>query len=197
MYINGETIKTLRLQQKLTQKQLAESINVSEKAVSKWECGHGLPDISLIEPLAKKLGVSVTELMTNAVVKNVNKNANMRRSGFYVCPVCNNILWSMGEGCFTCCGEKLEKAIPEQSDEIAADHVIVAAPSDGGIFVQIKHPMEKTHSILFIAFISNLGTVQIAKLYPEQNAECRFAGFAKGTVYAFCNRHGIFSKEIK
>ena len=63
-YVTGNTIKELRLKKNYTQKQLAEKLNISEKTVSKWETNRGLPDISLIEPLAKALDVSVAELLS-------------------------------------------------------------------------------------------------------------------------------------
>ena len=71
-YITGATIKKLREMKGLTQQQLAEEIGVSSKAISKWETAKGLPDISLIEPLSKALGVSVMELMSGETV--INKN---------------------------------------------------------------------------------------------------------------------------
>ena len=73
MYINGETIKTLRLQQKLTQKQLAESINVSEKAVSKWETGKGLPDSSIMMDLCNILDISVNDLLSGEKIEKREK----------------------------------------------------------------------------------------------------------------------------
>ena len=54
-YITGKIIKELREKEHLTQIELANIINVSDKAISKWETGKGLPDISLIEPLSKAL----------------------------------------------------------------------------------------------------------------------------------------------
>ena len=71
-YVTGTTIKRLREQQNLTQVQLADIIGVSGKAVSKWETAKGLPDISLIDALAKALGVSVMELMSGEAVRNRN-----------------------------------------------------------------------------------------------------------------------------
>ena len=71
-YVSSETIKTLRVKRKLTQIQLAEKLNVSDKTVSKWETAKGLPDITLIEPLARALGVSVIELMSGYCVINQN-----------------------------------------------------------------------------------------------------------------------------
>ena len=59
----GAFIAKLRAERSLTQKELADRIGVTDKAVSKWETGRGFPDISVLEILAKELGVSVTELM--------------------------------------------------------------------------------------------------------------------------------------
>ena len=62
-YITGAVIKRLREAKHLTQAQLAEKLCVSDKAVSKWETGKGFPDVKLLEPLARALGVSLVELM--------------------------------------------------------------------------------------------------------------------------------------
>ena len=69
-YVTSAAIRRLREGKKLTQGALAEKIGVSCKAVSKWETGRGLPDISLLEPLAQALGVSVMELMSGEMVSN-------------------------------------------------------------------------------------------------------------------------------
>ncbi|MBR6824674.1 MAG: helix-turn-helix transcriptional regulator [Firmicutes bacterium] len=60
----GQFIKELRAERGLTQKQLAERLFVSDKAVSKWERGISMPEISLLLPLAQILGVSTTELLS-------------------------------------------------------------------------------------------------------------------------------------
>lgn len=104
-YITGVTIKKLREEKGITQLQLAEQIGVSSKAVSKWETAKGLPDITLVEPLAKALGVSVMELMSGDTVVNQNTSANILRSKFYVCPVCGNIIRTTGDAVISCCAE--------------------------------------------------------------------------------------------
>ena len=71
------------------------------------ETGRGLPDITLLEPLAAALGVSVIELMRGEPVVNRNVSANMRRGTFYVCPVCGNMLHSLGAAVVSCCGVAL------------------------------------------------------------------------------------------
>ena len=86
-YVQNETIRALRERKALPQKQLAEKLCISDKTISKWETGKGLPDISLLEDLARALGVSLTELMTGDLQTNENRSANLRRMGFYVCAV--------------------------------------------------------------------------------------------------------------
>lgn len=76
-YITAQTVKRLREAKGLTQTELAETIGVSSKAVSKWETSKGLPDISLIEPLSQALGVSVMELMSGNTV--INKHGLMKK----------------------------------------------------------------------------------------------------------------------
>lgn len=79
-YVTGTTIKRLREKQNLTQKELADKIMVSDKAVSKWETQRGLPDLCVIEDLAKALGVSPSELLTGDLKINENTSANMKKN---------------------------------------------------------------------------------------------------------------------
>ncbi len=95
-YITGTTIKTLQEKKQYTQNRLAQLLGVSDKAVYKWGTGKGLPDITLIEPLAKALGVSVIELMAGQQTENRNISANLLRSKFYACPICGNVLYASG-----------------------------------------------------------------------------------------------------
>lgn len=60
----GKFISTMRKEQSLTQRQLAEKLNISDKTVSKWECGNGMPEVSLMVPLCETLHISVNELFS-------------------------------------------------------------------------------------------------------------------------------------
>ena len=60
----GKFIAQMRKEQKLTQKQLADELCISDKTISKWECGKGLPEVSLMLPLCEILEISVNELLT-------------------------------------------------------------------------------------------------------------------------------------
>lgn len=59
----GTFVAKLRKESGMTQKELAEKLFVTDKAISKWECGQSYPDISMLEPLAEALNVSVMELL--------------------------------------------------------------------------------------------------------------------------------------
>ena len=62
--------------------ELAEKLGVSRQAVSKWETGNGFPDISLLEPLAAALGISVIELLSGSCVRNQNKTPTSPKASF-------------------------------------------------------------------------------------------------------------------
>ena len=91
-YVTGTVIRRLRENKKMAQEELADKLHVSSKAVSKWETSQGLPDISLLEPLAKALNISVIELFSGEDVQNKNRASNMLREQFYVCPICRNVV---------------------------------------------------------------------------------------------------------
>ena len=61
---SGRFIAEERKSKHLTQKQLAEILGISDKTVSKWECGNGFPEVSLLLPLCGELGITVNELLS-------------------------------------------------------------------------------------------------------------------------------------
>ena len=191
-YITAKTIKRLREERGLTQSQLAEIIGVSDKAVSKWETSKGLPDISLVEPLCKALGVSVMELMSGDTVINKNVSSNLLRSKFYVCPVCGNVIHSMGEAVISCCGITLPALEAEDTD---AEHSVTIENVEDEKFITVHHSMTKQHFISFIAYVTS-DTMRIVKLYPEGNAETRMQFRGRGYLYVFCNRHGLMKMKV-
>ena len=191
-YVTGTTIKKLREKRNMTQVELAEKIGVSDKTVSKWETAKGYPDISLLEPIAGALGVSMTELVTGNAVSNVNVSANMLRSKFYVCPICGNIIHSMGEAVMQCHGILLSPCQPEETDE---NHMIFIERVEDEYYIRIGHDMTKQHYISFIAALSS-DKIQMIKLYPEGNAEARVKINGVKKILFYCNRDGLFSRTI-
>ena len=187
-YVTGTTIKNLRESRNLTQAELAEMIGVSSKTVSKWETAKGLPDITLLQPLAQALGISVIELMNGQHITNKNISANMMRCKFYICPVCGNIIHSTGNALVSCCGITLPPLEAEEADD---NHPITVENVEDEQFITVNHPMTKEHFISFMAFVTS-DRMQLVKLYPEGNAETRFQLRGRGYLYYYCNRHGLF-----
>ena len=191
-YVTGATIKELRENRKLTQAELAEKIGVSSKTVSKWETAKGLPDISLLQPLAGALGISVIELMNGEHITNKNISANMLRCKFYVCPICGNVVHTMGDAVVSCCGITLPALEAEDADDT---HEIITEKVEDEDFITIPHPMTKQHFISFLVFVTS-DKMQMVKFYPEGNAETRLQLRGRGYLYCYCNQHGLFRKKV-
>ena len=191
-YITGSTIKSLREKKGITQAQLADMLGVGSKAVSKWETAKGLPDITLIEPLAKALSVSVMELISGDTIVNKNTSSNILRSKFYVCPICNNIISAVGDAVISCCGIALP---PLEAEELDEEHRITIEKVEDEHFVTVHHPMTKGHFISFVAYVTT-DRVQFVKFYPEGNAETRLNFRGRGYLYIYCNKHGLMKKKI-
>ena len=192
-YVTGTMIRRLRESKGLTQHQLAEKISVSDKAISKWETGRGYPDISLIEPLAEALGVSIIELFSGEDVANTNRSFNMLRVKLHVCPICGNIIQSTGEAVVSCCGIVLPALEAEPEDD--AHHLQLEKVEDE-YFVTIPHEMSKTHFISFIMAVKDDGC-EIRKLYPEGDAEARFKISRTKSFLYYCNQHGLFKVPVR
>lgn len=186
-YVTGTTIKTLREQHHITQAELAKQLNVSDKTISKWETAKGYPDITLLEPIARVFGISVTELISGNTISNRNISANMMRSRFYICPVCGNVIHTMGEAVITCHGIQLTPAEAEAADE---NHQIHIDKVEDEYFVHMQHDMTKKHYISFIAAVSS-DRLQIVKLYPEGGIETRFKINGVKRIYCYCNQDGL------
>ena len=188
----GDIIRKKREEKGLTQAQLAQTLGVTAKAVSKWETGAGLPDVALFEPLAAALSLSVTELFSGDAVKNNNRAANMLKTKFYVCPVCGNIVHSVGEIAVSCCGVTLPPLAAKEADEA---HALSVAPVEDEWFVESTHPMEKDHFLSFAALVQS-ERVTLVKWYPEGAAGSRFPRRGHGILYAYCTKHGLMKQKL-
>ena len=191
-YVTGTTIRQLREARNMTQAELAEKLGVSSKTISKWETAKGLPDITLLQPLAQALGISVIELMNGEHITNRNVSGNLRRCKFYVCPICGNVLHSIGSAVVSCCGVTLPPLEAEEADD---SHAVTVEQVEDEHFITVHHPMTKEHFISFLAFVT-CDRIQLVKFYPEGNAETRLQLRGRGQLYYYCNRHGLFRKKV-
>lgn len=190
--ITGMLIRELREKHQLTQAELAQKLCVSDKTISKWETGKGTPDVSLLEPLAQVFGISLSELMSGNAVRNVNVSSNILRSKFYVCPVCGNVLHSMGEAVIHCHGMLLEPLEPKETDE---EHMMFIEGVEDEYYVRVDHEMTKQHYISFAAALSP-DRMQMVRLYPEGNAEARFQMRGVKKMVFYCSKDGLFSMTV-
>ena len=191
-YVTGAIIKELREKNKMTQLQLAEKLGVTDKTISKWETGKGYPDITLLGPIADVFRISITELISGNPIHNANVSANMLRSKFYVCPVCGNVIHSMGEGVIGCHGIQLSPLSAEIPDE---QHMVFIERSDDEYYVRIDHVMTKNHYISFIAAAGS-DEIQMIKLYPEGKSEARFKIRGVKKIFYYCNHDGLFYADV-
>ena len=188
----GELIFKLRAEKELTQKQLADMLNISDKAVSKWERGQGLPDVSLLPELGAIFGVNIEGLLDGGLNVNDFATGNMRKVKFYVCPICGNITICTGNAEITCCSRKVREVIPRKAD---VSHTLEISAVEDEWFISSPHAMLKEHYISFIAFVSD-DRLQIIKQYPEWNLAARIPVLRHGVILWYCTNDGLFYKNI-
>lgn len=189
----GELIKHFRTEKGLTQKQLADMINVSDKAVSKWECGNGCPDVSLLSSLAEVFGTDVQILLSGEINKNESEKGKMKKLKFYVCKKCGNIITATSEAAITCCGSKLEIMEPKKADE---SEMLSVEDTGGEWYISSEHSMTKEHYISFVAFLTD-SSVQIYKQYPEWNLQLNIPLYRYGRLVWYCTKCGLFYQDVR
>jgi len=187
----GRLILSLRKEKNMTQKHLADLINISDKTISKWERGLGCPDVSLLGELSKSLGVNIEKILLGELDPNEEDKGNMKHINFYVCQSCSNVITSTGEISMSCCGRILEHLLSKPENE---EHQITVDEIEDDYYIAIRHEMSRDHYIAFIAYIS-YDRMLFVKLYPEQAAEVRFPKMYGGTLYTYCTRHGLWKHE--
>lgn len=184
----GILIHGLRKEKKLTQKQLADAMNISDKTISKWERGLGCPDVSLLHELSDVLNVNIEKILLGDLDPNNADGGNIKKIKFYVCPTCGNIIISTGEAELSCCGRKLIPLIAKPSDK---DHHLQVETIEDDYYITFLHEMSKEHYINFIAYVA-CDRIFMVRLYPEQSGEVRFPKLYGGKLYFGCNQHGLW-----
>ena len=189
----GRLIRELRTKMGLTQKQLAERINVSDKAVSKWENANGFPDMSLVGELAEVFGVDVQVLMTGEIDKNESEKGDMKKIRFYVCSECGNLITATSDANISCCGSRLTELVPHRAD---SEHTLKVEDVGGELLVTSEHPMTKEHHISFVAYVGD-STAMVFRQYPEWAVQVYMPVFRMGRLVWYCTEHGLFTQDIK
>lgn len=187
----GRLILNLRTEKGMTQKEVADAMNISDKTISKWERGLGCPDVSLLEDLSNFFGVKIENILMGDLQPSGPNVGNMKHMKFYVCTNCGNVMNSTGEFEVSCCGRKIDPLVPKPIDEA---HDMTIQEMDNDYYITLQHEMKKEHYISFIAYVA-YDRVLFVKLYPEQNAELRIPKMSRGKLFAYCTQHELWVKE--
>ena len=188
----GKLIYKLRKEQNMTQLQLAQQMNISDKTVSKWERGLGCPEVSLLPELSKLFGIDLEKLLSGQLETNARLGGDMKKLQFYSCPDCGNIITAMTATSLSCCGRKLQPLQPKRATE--HERLVVEKVEDD-FYITTAHPMERGHYIAFVALLSG-DSIMLRKQYPQWELQVRIPIFAHGRLLWYCNRHGLFYQEI-
>ncbi|MCI1821740.1 MAG: helix-turn-helix domain-containing protein [Megasphaera sp.] len=188
----GNIIRTLRQACSMTQKQLADRMNISDKTVSKWERGLGCPDISLIPELSDILGVDTQKLLIGDITPNDFVGGNMKNTTYYVCPICHNISLCTGKAEISCCGKKLTAQVMKKA--VLNEKLSVQVIEDDWNITSL-HPMTKMHYISFVAFVTG-GSIYLIKQYPEWDLNVRIHKRGHGMLIWYCTEHGLFYQLV-
>lgn len=188
----GALLRRLRQDAGLTQVALAARLHVSDKAISKWERGAGLPDIGLLSALSTVLAVDVEGLLSGELHEKNKDGGNMKKLSFYVCPHCGNTLSAMAGGELSCCGRPLEALSPQVPDEA---HALKVETIELDYYITFSHPMQKAHHLGFVAWADD-HRLLLVKLYAEQGGELRFPKIGGGALYHYCTEHGLFRQKL-
>lgn len=95
-----------------------------------------------------------------------------------------------------CCDEQMKEIVPNTVDAAVEKHIPTYERVEDEIFVKVNHVMEKEHYIQWVTMVTD-STEQTITLFPEQNAECRFKYIPGARLYAYCNKHGLWSTEVE
>lgn len=185
----GHLIFQLRKEKGLTQQQVADLLNISNKTISKWECGLGCPDVTLWSELSAVLGADILKMLEGKLDPNLPDVGKIDKTQFYVCPACGNILTSTGKASISCCGRKLSplKPVPCTTEH----EIITVEEMDMDYYISIRHDMKKDHYIAFVAYVL-YDKMLLTRLYPEQSAEARIPMLRNGgDLYWYCTKHGL------
>ena len=187
----GGIIKTLRKDKGMTQLELALCLNVTDRAVSKWERGLGCPDISLLTRLSEIFSVDIGSIIDGDMEENDKRSGNMKKTKFYVCPICGNIITASENTNVSCCGRKLEGLEEKKNldEEMKIERV------DGTeLYISSSHPMTKDDYISFFSYVTS-DSLLLKKLYPEWGVDIRGPWQGHGKIMLYSETEGLKYKK--
>ena len=120
---------------------------------------------------------------------------------FYICEHCKNVIIKVSDSKVPvmCCGQLMKELVANTVDAAVEKHIPVYEKIEDEIVVRVgelEHPMEKDHYIMWIAQVTENKMIRV-QLYPEQSRETRFPYIKGASLYAYCNKHGLWKNIIK
>lgn len=114
------------------------------------------------------------------------------------CNKCGKVVKVMKDSaCPTmCCGEEMVEVIPNSVDAAVEKHVPQFEVREDRVYVQVNHVMEDDHYIEWISVVSEEREC-IRYFKPGENAETHFKYIPGSTLYAYCNKHGLWKADVK
>ena len=188
----GALIYALRKERGLTQRALAATLHVTDKTISKWECGGGCPDVSLLPELADVFGVRLEVLLSGELDENARVGGNMKKLKFYFCPHCGNLITASAEAAVSCCGKVLS---PMTAVKAAEEDRLSVEKVEHDYFITAAHPMTKDHYISFVALLTG-DAMMLKRQYPEWDLQTRIPQFGRGMLVWHCTKHGLFYQLV-
>ena len=151
----------------------------------------GCPDISLLGALSRTFGVDAKSLLDGALAMERRNGGNMKRTVFYLCPSCGNLMMTTGGGEALCCGRKLAPLSPGIAD---GEHTPLMERVEDECYLRFPHEMSKEHHLLFVARLV-YDQLTLTRLYPEQEAALRLPLPRGERLLVCCSKHGLMAVQ--
>lgn len=187
----GQLIRQLRTEKGLTQEALAEMLHVSNKTISKWECGNGCPELSLFPALSAALEVDFSALFSGNLEEKQKNSGNFKHLKFYICPNCGNMITAITSTSVSCCGKMLQPLTAKKAEEEALNVEWI----ENEYFISSQHEMTRDHYITCVGLLSS-DQLLLRKVYPEWDLQIRMPSLVGAHLIWHCSRHGLFYQPL-
>jgi len=181
---NSKCLKAFRRSHKMTQKEFAERIRVSDKTVSAWERGDRHISAEMLTKVLRNFDISPDDFFLTE--EEISDDFH-----FYICPKCDNIAIMHKKSKIFCCGIEMQKVQWNPSENSISAKTKI---KNDFLYATFMHEMNYNHYIQFVALVKKNG-FEIYVMNPGDSPEVCFNFRKRGRLFAYCNVHGL--SEIK
>ncbi len=188
----GNLIKDLRTQNNMTQLELANFLNVTDKAVSKWERNICLPDILVLNKICKHFKLDISSVLSISEETKFSTGENMKSTKYFICKKCSSITMTTGNTKISCCDNVLDETVAIKTTD---ENRLIITEIDGQRHITSDHPMTKENYIWFIAFVKG-GEMSFFKQYPQWEINLYLPKFGHGRLLWYAPDIGLNYMDI-